>query len=298
VQQETWQGNISERGRISKGIENMKIAMILLFIINCSFALNAQDQKIILKPFRSFTPEEKAQILKRNLFTIMEEQITRSLNSMQAGSNGPKTFYAGLNVIDRNTIIIHSTLGSPVKSDEVKKLHMGNTRVLIGNFEKNNLNSGHPREDLAPMLTSSTLPAGECIEGFRRKIRMGLETAFRLSVETYSATQGTNLSSEWADLPDYMPGTTDTTDTPQIHLIFDTDKLVQYANEASSLFKNPILFNSWVKIAGYKQNTYYLNSEGKKATYPGSVFRLALFAETMAEDGERLELCKLFYQRD
>jgi hypothetical protein len=86
---------------------------------------------------------------------------------------------------------------------------------------------------------------------------------------------------------------------PEILLTFDSEKLKGYANEISLALKSyKYLTNSGLRLVGFRSNVYYSNSEGSKATYPASVFRMVVYLESRAVNQEPIELIKTYYSPD
>jgi hypothetical protein len=121
-----------------------------------------------------------------------------------------------------------------------------------------------------------------------------------LSAELFEAKQSTLKSKTQEDdvvgLPDYTSAEKVLVEKPEISMKFDHQKLIAYSNAVSTAFvPYKSLTGSWVRLVGYKANVYYSNSEGSKASYPSSVLRVVVQAETQAANGEVFELFKIYH---
>jgi predicted Zn-dependent protease len=150
------------------------------------------------------------------------------------------------------------------------------------------------------MRTFGMLPLDNSVQEIQRRLWTYFDRAYKLSAEIYeskqSALQSKTQEDDIAGLPDFTQGEKALIENPEISLKFDNQKLTQYSNDISAAFKSyKSLSGSWARINGYKANIYYSNSEGSKASYPASVLRLVIQAETQSASGEIFELYRIYH---
>ncbi len=228
------------------------------------------------------------------LHKTMDEQMRKSMGSLRL-PNMPNPFYIGLNIVDQNRLCIHSSLGSTIKAYETRNRSAHNMQVLTGNYKNSNLDGGI----MTQSLSRPGFPTGNCADEVRRRLWLSFDRAYRMSLGQYSARQSAMQNAnqgEWADVPDFLPGAATLVNEPVTELSYDLEKLTVYANAISETMKTyPELTFSWVRLTGIKANVFYSNTEGAKATYPVSIIRLVVNAETLSTEGENLELYNTYH---
>jgi len=240
-----------------------------------------------------------AQEAKKAIHEAMEQEVSRNLKNLHLpGMKDP--FYIGLNIADINLISLHSSLGALIKLNESPNRITFNNQVLVGDYQNNNLNFSNPRASSYFMQTFSMLPQDNSVKELRRRLWMTFDRGYKLSAELYeskqSALKSKTQEADIVNLPDFTTGEKMLVEKPEMSIKFDTQKLTAYANAVSAVFKSyKSLSGSWVRLVGYKANVYYENSEGTKATYPTSILRLVIDAETQASNGEVFELYNMYH---
>lgn len=206
-------------------------------------------------------------------------------------------FYIGLNILDAKYFFVHSSLGALIKSAENSNRYSLNSRILVGDFNSNNLNY---RNSFGLLSGITTFPLDNSIQAVQRNLWLLFDRGYKSATESFEAKQSaiksTTQNEDISGLPDFTSSEKVTVEKPETELKFNNEKLVQYSNEISAVFKSyKWLSSSWVRIAGIKGNIYYSNSEGSKATYPSSLIRLIVSAETQMANGEILELYRIYH---
>jgi len=243
----------------------------------------------------SITAQETSKIIHQ----AMEQEISRNLKNLHLeGMKEP--FYIGLNVVDIHIFSLHSSLGSVIRLSETPNRLICNNLILVGDYNNNNLNYADPKANSYFMRTFGMLPLDNSSTELQRKLWLNFDKAYKLSAEIYeskqSALKSKTQDEDIAGLPDFTASEKVLVELPENSLDFDKQKLAQYANQISAAFKScKSLSTSWVRINGYKANIYYSNSEGTKASYPASMLRMVIHAETQAVNGEIFELYKAYY---
>jgi hypothetical protein len=159
---------------------------------------------------------------------VMDEQMTKSMQSLRLPGM-PNPFYIGMNIVDQNRIVVHSSLGSLIKASETRNRGTQNLQVLVGDYKNNNLNGN-------TMLMSAgrtNFPTGDCFDETRRRLWLLFDRSYKLSVNLYSAKQSANknvMADEWTAVPDYLPGTAILVNDPVLDLNYDNEKLIKYTN--------------------------------------------------------------------
>lgn len=233
---------------------------------------------------------------KKVFHQAMEQEINRNMKNLHLkGMQDP--FYIGLNILDARYLFVQSSLGALVKSGENSNRYSLNSRILVGDYNSNNLNY---RNSFGGMYGVTSFPFDNSVQAVQRNLWLLFDRLYKSATESFeakkSAIKSTTQNDETAGLPDFTAGEKVNVDKPEIELKFNLDKLVQYSNEISAAFKDyKWLSNSWVRIAGLKGNIYFSNSEGSKATYPTGLIRLIVSAETQLPNGEILELYKIYH---
>lgn len=240
-----------------------------------------------------------AQETGRIIHQAMEQEISRNLKNLHLeGMKDP--FYIGLNAVDIHIFSLHSSLGATIRLNESPNRLICNNMILVGDYNSNNLNYADPKASSYYMRTMGMLPLDNSSTELQRKLWLNFDRAYKLSAEIYeskqSALKSKTQDEEIAGLPDFTASEKVLVEIPDMPLQFDQQKLTQYANQVSAAFKPyKSLSVSWVRICGYKTNIYYANSEGTKASYPASILRMVIHAETQAANGEIFELYKVYH---
>jgi len=243
----------------------------------------------------SLTAQETAKVIHQ----AMEKEISRNLKNLHLeGMKDP--FYIGLNAVDVNIFSLHSSLGALVRLNESPNRIVCNNLVLVGDYSSNNLNYADPKASSYFMRTFGMLPLDNSEQEIQRRLWTYFDRAYKLSAEIYeskqSALKSKTQDEEIAGLPDYTAANKVLIENPEIAIKFDNQKLIQYSNQISAAFKShKSLSTSWVRINGYKANIYYSNSEGSKASYPSSILRMVINAETQSDNGELFELYQTYH---
>ena len=240
-----------------------------------------------------------AQEAKKAIHEAMEQEISRNLKNLHL-EKMKDPFYIGLNVADINLFSLHSSLGALIKLNESPNRIAFNNQVLVGDYKNNNLNFSDPKASSYYMLTFSMLPQDNSVQELRRRLWMAFDRGYKLSAELYeskqSALKSKTQDDDIAGLPDFTVGEKVLVEKPEMSLKFDAQKLTDYSNAISAVFKSyKSLSGSWVRLVGYKANVYFANSEGTKASYPTSLLRLVVEAETQASNGEVFELYNMYH---
>lgn len=240
-----------------------------------------------------------AQETQKVIHQAMEQEISRNMKNLHLeGMKDP--FYIGLNVVDLNIFSLQSSLGALVRLNELPNRIACNNQVLVGDYNNNNLNYSDPKASSYFMRTFGMLPLDNSAKEIQRRLWTYFDRAYKLSAEIYESKQSA-LKSKTQDedivgLPDFIAGEKTFVEIPEISIKFDNQKLIQYSNDISAAFKSyKSLTGSWARLNGYKANIYYSNSEGSKASYPASVLRLVIQAETQASSGEIFELYQIYH---
>jgi len=240
-----------------------------------------------------------AQEARKVIHEAMEQEISRDLKDLHLeGMRDP--FYIASNTADINLFSIQSSLGALIRLTESPNRIAFNNRVLVGDYNTNNLNFSNPRASSYFYQTMSILPKDNSVQELRRRFWISFDRGYKLSAELFEAKQSTLKSKTQEDdvvgLPDYTSSEKVLVEKPEISMKFDNQKLIAYSNAVSAAFvPYKSLTGSWVRLVGYKANVYYSNSEGTKASYPSSVLRMVVQAETQAANGEVFELYKIYH---
>jgi predicted Zn-dependent protease len=207
----------------------------------------------------------------------------------------PNPFYIGLNIVDQNMLIVHSSLGSTIKSSTNHMRITRNPLVLVGDYTKNNI-TGISSFRFA---SSTSIPISDNFDETKRRLWLMFDRSYKNAANTFTAEQAANknaVADEWANVPDFLPGKVVNINLPAISLDYNKESLEKYANAISAELKNyPQITYSWVRITGVKANIYFSNTEGSKASYPNSIVRLVVNAETLSDEGEKLELYNTYH---
>lgn len=270
---------------------------ITLFILLFPIMVIAQDNKLqkameerLKKSIETAIAQDPGPILQK----AMEERMKRSMETLRLPGM-PNPFYIGLNIVDQNMLIIHSSLGSTIKSSTNRMRITRNPMVLVGDYTKNNITGINSFS----FATRTNIPISDNIDETRRRLWLLFDRSYKNAVNVYTAEQAANknaVADDWANVPDFLPGKVADIKLPLINLDYNKESLEKYANAISAELKNyPQITYSWVRIAGIKANIYFSNTEGSKASYPNSIVRLVVNAETLSDEGEKLELYKTYH---
>lgn len=225
-------------------------------------------------------------------FEAMKDEIAYNMENLRIdGLQNP--YFISYLVTDARLMAAESKLGGLTHSID-KPYRNQETKVLVGNNEKNNLNFidensifGSGGSFYIPVPTENKY------NGIRNSLWLTTDSRYKRSAEMMEtkkiAIRQQNLSPEITGLPDLSEVENKTYEIAGSNEYFLQSDIENIAKELSRIFEHyPHLTNSGASVYAYSAKALYLNSDGMKYTQPFSLMAVRVYAETLTEDGEPL----------
>ncbi|MBO4503332.1 MAG: hypothetical protein J5730_00770 [Bacteroidales bacterium] len=217
------------------------------------------------------------------LLWAMKDDMRHTLSTFK-NKDIPDPYYVRHLVTDAQVHCVTSSLGSTVstRSYPIKEVE---TKMLVGTDRLNNDNVSAPDEDIrAPLSIYNDYWYLRQVFGNQSK------TAYRQAARQYAEKeQQLRLLPDSVRLalpPDRVANPAAQSSTVSLLEPTDPAKLVNFANEISSLFERyDFLTNSGVELYDIQGKVSFAASDGTLYHQPINLLRIRIFAETMAADG-------------
>lgn len=251
-------------------------SIIMLLII--AFAANAAIAK-----------DKTADVIKK----AMKDELRRNINNLTLGEL-ERPFYISYTIFDAKTLVIESTLGSIISSEEMPVRNQ-NTRLLVGDYKRTNENYLDMSNvaGMAGVAGSANVPLDNDYNGIRRSLWLSTDKQYKAAAETFakklSSMKQQKLNPEDTALFDFSKADKVNIDLKSRQFNIDKKKWEKIARELSAIFKDyNDIFSSNVSIYFYSADAYFANSEGTMTKQPFSIAAVRAVANTQADDGASL----------
>jgi len=227
------------------------------------------------------TPSEKTDVL----LTTMQEELQRAQTSL--GKLDPAPYFLSYSVYDQSVAIAVGSQGSLVSSTRARR-RAADVTMRIGSPA---LDNSHQQNRGSARL-SGTLPLEDDRNAIARELWRLTYEEYRKASKAYANVKtNTQVQAKEEDTsPDFSqekpPTHADYTDVAPSP---DQRALEKFVREYSARFRNyKYIYSSTVVISSQRTKFHFLSTEGNHVVTPGGYIRVAIEAETRAEDGMEL----------
>jgi len=251
---------------------------------------------LILSIFATVSPanaaDKKAEGKQNDiLLTTMQQELNRA--TAELGKTAPAPYFLSYEVQDEHVAVAFGVDGALVSSLRASRraadviTHVG-TPALDNTHETSRMSAIH-----SGMLATNDDPDAIARElwrltyqGYRKASKAYLNVKTKTAVNAKEEDTSADFSQE----------------KPEVHLDYtapaalaDQAKLEELVRKYSMRFRNyPFVYKSAVMISATNGQTRLVNSEGTREVYPGQLIRMAIEAETRADDGMELMRVETF----
>jgi TldD protein len=246
---------------------------------------------LVLLPVLRSSPAPAGNEKSDVLLAAMQDELHRAQSSL--GKLDPAPYFLSYSVYDQRVAVVVGSEGQVVSSFASRR-RSGDVTTRIG---ANNLDNSHG-QNRQSARTSGTLPLDDdrnaiarelwrmTYEGYRKASKAYLnvktDTKVRAEEEDTSADFSQEKPSTYGDYKEMAP-------SPDQHAL---EKL---ARQYSAVFrKYPYIYSSVVVINAQNTRFHFVSTEGTHVMTPNAYIRVAIQAETRAEDGMELMRVETF----
>ena len=222
------------------------------------------------------------------IWTAMEEEIGRTKDSLQL-ENAPRPFYVSYITNRYRSIDIRAELGGITISKVTPWQMNGSSRVVVGNFKRNN-------ELRGDQILSTGLPSvvNDDNFGLRRGFWKTSDMGYKYALNTYAQKMTWlnehPLPKQLEEIPDMQRVAPGTYVENNLHgdYIIDEQHLKEIASSLSAVFKDfPELYNTVVGIDGNCMDVYRSTSERVRIKQHQGFIRITAQATFRDENGSQ-----------
>jgi len=227
------------------------------------------------------TPSEKTDVL----LTTMQEELQRAQTSL--GKLDPAPYFLSYSVYDQSVAIAVGSQGSLVSSTRARR-RAADVTIRIGSPA---LDNSHQQNRGSARL-SGTLPLDDDRDAIARELWRLTYEEYRKASKAYANVKtNTQVQAKEEDTsPDFSQEKPPTrADYKDVAPAPDQRALEKFVREYSARFRNDkYIYSSTVVISSQRTKFHFLSTEGNHVVTPGGYIRVAVEAETRAEDGMEL----------
>jgi len=225
------------------------------------------------------------------LLSAMQEELQRAQASL--GKLDPAPYFLSYSVYDQSIALAYGSEGSLVSSTHARR-RAADVSMRIGTPA---LDNSHQQNRPSARISGS-LPLEDDRNAIAHELwRMTYEEYRRASKAYASVKTNTQVEAKEEDTsPDFSE------EKPPTHLDYkegapvpDQKALEKFVREYSAHFRNyPYIYSSAVLVTAQSTRFHYLSTEGNHIVVPASFVRVAIEAETRADDGMELMRVETF----
>jgi len=226
------------------------------------------------------------------LLAIMQSELDLSLEKL-VGPDGTRTYFTQYSVTDEQGVYISATLGSII-NNTVNHSRVLDVDVRCGDYTLDNthqIRGGGYFGGRGFRGRPSSLPLNDDPLGTRHAIWLRTDQAFKAAVKRLAQVKA-NIK---VKVEEEDPSDDFSREQPSAHVgpwvtqSFDRDELAQRVRKYSQRFRaHPLIYSSNVSLRGETTNRLAVNSEGSKIQFGRGMWRIGIYASTIAEDGMEL----------
>jgi TldD protein len=225
------------------------------------------------------------------LLSTMQQELKRAQGEL--GRLDPAPYFMSFSVYDQTLSLTAASEGSLISSTRQRK-RSGDVIMRVGTPALDNAHE----ENRASAISSGVLPLNDDANAIARVLWQLTYGEYRKASKAYLNIKTTNQvnAKEEDTSPDFSQETSQThADYKQIGAEIDQAALEDLVRRYSGLFrKYPHVYRSAVVLAIQQTQFHFVSSEGTNVVAPSAVVRLAIEAETRADDGMELMRVETF----
>ncbi len=264
------------------------LAHIFVFLIALGAGLQAWASSI---PADKDKDKDKAKDKADLLLSTMQAEMQRAQGSL--GRLDPAPYFMSYSVYDQSIVLAIGSQGSLVNSTAGRRRAV-DVSMRIGAPELDNAHS----QNRASARTSGSLPLEDDRNAIAHELwRLTYEEYRKASKAYLNVKTNTQVHAQEEDTsPDFSE------EKPPTHVDYkdvapapDQRAMEKFVREYSAHFRNyPYIYSSMVIISAQKTRFHFLSTEGNHVVAPSAFIRVAIEAETRAEDGMELMRVETF----
>jgi TldD protein len=235
------------------------------------------------------TPTEKDKT--DALLSTMQAEMQRAQTSL--GTLDPAPYFLSYSVYDQSIALAVGSQGSLVNSTRARRRSV-DVRMRIGTSALDNAHA----ENRGSASTSGALPLEDDRNAIAHELWRLTYEEYRKASKAYSNVKtNTQVHAQEEDTsPDFSQEKPPTSaDYKEVAPTADQKALEKFVREYSAHFrKYPYIYSSTVVITAQKTRFHFLSTEGNHVVAPSAFIRVAIEAETRADDGMELMRVETF----
>src|SRR4051812_710965 len=225
------------------------------------------------------------------LLSAMQEELQRAKTSL--GKLDPAPYFLSYSVYDQSVAVALGSEGSLVSSTRARR-RAADVSMRIGSPA---LDNSH-QQNRGSARSSGSLPLEDDRNAIAHELWRLTYEEYRKASKAYASVKtDTQVQAKEEDTsPDFSEEKPPThVDYKDVALIPEQKALEQFAREYSAHFrKYPFIYSSIVVISAQKTKFHFLSTEGNHIVTPTMFVRVAIEAQTRADDGMELMRVETF----
>ena len=229
----------------------------------------------------------------------MKDELARSVKQLQLQSM-EKPYFIAYRMDEMNEATVSAKLGSLTRTEPARRRLIG-VEVRVGDYALDNSNYfalSRMQSGLGDMFSSiSSAPLDDNYEQIRRELWLSTDSQYKKALEDLSGKRAAlQMRKRSDDVPDFSKESPATLTEAQGQAGAELKDLEALARQLSAVFRTaPEIYRSSVEISQLALYTRYVNSEGTTFTRWKPAIKVAVSAETQADDGLPLADSVEFY---
>ena len=260
-------------------MKNRVCCALLIFLLTLAFSLSSSAV--------SDKPDP--------LLATMQEEMQRAQNSL--GKLDPAPYFLSYSVYDQSLVMAVGSQGSLVSSTQVRR-RAADVTMRIGTPA---LDNSH-QQNRGSARTSGTLPLSDDRNAIAHELWRLTYEEYRKASKAYASVKtNTQVQAKEEDTsPDFSEEKPPThVDYKEVAATPEQKALEKLAREYSAhLRKYSYIYSSTVLITAQKTQLHFLSTEGSRVVTNSVLLRLAIEADTRADDGMDLMRVETFQAED
>jgi len=232
-------------------------------------------------------PNEKPDVL----LTAMQEELQRAQTNL--GKLDPAPYFLSYSVYDQSIAVAVGSEGSLVSSTRARR-RAADVTMRIGTAA---LDNSH-QQNRGSARTSGSLPLEDDRNAIAHELWRLTYEEYRKASKAYASVKtNTQVEAKEEDTsPDFSEEKTPThADYKEVATAPDQKALEKFVRECSAHFrKYPFIYSSVVLVSAQNTRFHFLSTEGNHVVTPTAFVRVAIQAETRADDGMELMRVETF----
>ena len=238
-------------------------------------------------PCRAASPGDKPDVL----LTTMQEELQRAQTNLS--KLDPAPYFLSYSVYDQSMAVAVGSEGSLVSSTRVRR-RAADVTMRIGTAA---LDNSH-QQNRGSARTSGSLALEDDRNAIARELWRLTYEEYRKASKAYASVKtNTQVEAKEEDTsPDFSEEKPPThADYKEVATTPDQKALEKFVRQYSAQFRRyPYIYSSLVLVSAQKTRFHFLSTEGNHVVTPTAFVRVAIQAETRADDGMELMRVETF----